>query len=108
MDTFKNKRFGSFNYTSRYTGIAYYYDSEAQKDVYGIVKPMQKGTSWIAHKLKQEDSLDSLALKYYNNPTFWWVIAFFNNINDPFIKLNEHFDIIRIPNISSIVFGDLR
>lgn len=108
MDTFKNKRYGSFNYTCRYTGIAYYYDSEAQKDVYGIVKPMQKGTSWIAHKLKQEDSLDSLALKYYNNPTFWWVIAFFNNINDPFIKLNEHFDIIKIPNISSIVFGDLR
>jgi len=108
MDTLKNKRYGSFNYTSRYTGIPYYYDYEAKREVYGIIKPMLKNNAWVAHKIDQEDSLDSLALKYYNNPTFWWIIAFFNNISDPFINLKDYFDIIKIPSISSISFGDLR
>ena len=86
MDKLQNKRYMQFDYTSRYTGIPYYYDTEAKRDVYGIVKPMLKNTAWVAHKITQEDTLDSLALKYYNNPTYWWVIAFFNNIPDPFIR----------------------
>ena len=108
MDTLKNKRYGQFNYTCRYTGIPYYYSTDKKQDVYGIIKPMLKKSAWVAHKVTQEDSLDALALKYYNNPTFWWIIAFFNDIIDPFINLKEKFDIIKIPSISSIEFGDLR
>ena len=108
MDRLKNKSYERFNYTSRYTGIPYYYDIETKQDVYGIIKPMLKNSAWVAHKISQEDNLDALALKYYNNPSFWWIIAFFNNITDPFIKLKDYFDIIKIPNISSISFGDLR
>ncbi len=108
MDTFKNKRYGQFNYTSRYTGIPYYYDTQAKRDVYGIVKPMLKKTAWVAHEVKQDDNLDALALTYYNNPTLWWVIAAFNDIIDPFINLKDRFDILKIPSISSIEFGDLR
>ena len=108
MDTFKNKRYGTYTYTSRYTGIPYYYDTKAQRDVYGLIKPMLKNNAWAAHKVTQEDTLDSLALKYYNNPSYWWIIAFFNNIVDPFIKLREHYEIIKIPSISSITFGDFR
>ena len=76
MDTFKNKRYGQFNYISRYTGVPYYYDTQAKKDVYGTGKPMLKNTAWVAHKVDQEDTLDSLALKYYNDPTYWWIIAY--------------------------------
>ena len=108
MDKLKNKRYGNFTYTSRYTGIPYYYDSVAQKDIYGLIKPMLKKSAWVAHKLKPEDTLDSLALNYYNNPTYWWIIALFNKINDPFIQLSKYFDVIKIPSISSIEFGDLR
>jgi hypothetical protein len=46
-----------------------------------------------------------LALKYYNNPTFWWVIAYFNDIQDPFKPLKDKRDTIKIPSISSIEFG---
>ena len=108
MDTLKNKRYGKFSYTSRYTGIPYYYDTTNKREVFGLVKPMLKNSAWVAHKVVQDDTLDSLALDYYNNPTLWWVIAFFNNIQDPFIHLQDKFDIIKIPNISSIYFGDLR
>ena len=108
MDTLKNKRYQDFDYTSRYTGIPYYYDTVTKQDVYGVIKPMLKNNAWVAHKVTQEDSLDSLALKYYNNPTYWWIIAFFNNITDPFIRLKDKFNIIKIPSISSIEFGDFR
>jgi len=108
MDRLKNKRYGSFDYVCRYTGIPFYYDTAAKRDVCGIVKPMKKNIAYVAHKVLDSDNLDALALKYYNNPTYWWIIAFFNNITDPFINLREHFEIIKIPNISSINFGDLR
>ncbi len=31
--------------------------------------------------VKQGDRLDLLAKKYYNNSTFWWIIAMVNNID---------------------------
>lgn len=70
MDTFTNKRYYTANYTSRQTGIPYYYDTEAERDVSGLAKPMLKNASWVAHKVVQGDNLDKLALKYYNNPTY--------------------------------------
>jgi nucleoid-associated protein YgaU len=69
---------------------------------------MIKATSWVAHKVKPTDTLDALALSYYNNPTYWWVIAYFNDIQDAFIKLSDHFEILKIPAINGIEFGDLR
>ena len=45
MDTFTKKRYATFNYTNRYTGMPYYYDTKAQKDVFGIVKPMIKNSA---------------------------------------------------------------
>ena len=108
MDTLKNKRFAQFNYTCRYTSIPYYYDKLADKEIFGIGKPMLKTTAWVAHKVQQEDTLDSLALKYYNNPTLWWLIAYFNDILDPFKPLLDSFEIIKIPSSSSIKFGDFR
>lgn len=32
----------------------------------------------------EEGRLDLIAYQYYKNPTLWWVIAYFNNIIDPF------------------------
>ncbi len=108
MDTLTNKRYNSFDYISRYTGVPYYFNTADQKDIFGIGQNLSKDTPWVAHKVTHDDTLDSLALKYYNNPTYWWVIAYFNDIQDSLIILNEHFSIIKIPSISSISFGDLR
>jgi hypothetical protein len=49
-----------------------------------------------------------LALKYYNNPTYWWAIAYFNDIGDSFGRLIDQFEIIKIPSISAITFGEIR
>ena len=59
----------------------------------------------MTHKVKSNDTLNSLALKYYNNPTFWWVIAYFNDVQDAFKPLIDKYATLKIPNIASVEFG---
>lgn len=108
MDDLKDKRYAKYDYTSRYTGIPFYYNKRDKKDMYGLSKNMIKSSSWVAHKVKPNDTLDKLALSYYNNPTYWWIIAYYNDIQDAFINLSDYYAILKIPAINGIVFGDLR
>ena len=110
MDTLKNKAYATYNYTSRYTGVPYYYDTIKDREVYGIGSNMIQLTESYSHIVKDGDTLDSLALKYYNNPTYWWIIAYYNDIQDAFVPLidqlkNREQKVIQIPSISSIEFG---
>ena len=107
MDTLKNKLFASFDYISRYSNVPYYYDTLTDRQVFGIGTNMYNTTEFVTHKVKSNDTLNSLALKYYNNPTFWWIIAYFNNIQDPFKPLINKYATLKIPNIASIKFGSV-
>lgn len=105
MDTLKNKNYESYDYLSRYAQVPYYFDTLREREVYGIGSNLLKDSQYVSHKLTQEDTLHSLSLQYYNNPTYWWVIAYFNDIQDSFVSLIEHYKVLRIPNIASITFG---
>jgi hypothetical protein len=106
LEKLTNKRADTYEYLSRYNGIPYYYDTHLGKDVMGLSKQIDTSTPYVTHKVVAKDTLDSLALKYYNNPTFWWAIAYFNLINDPFIHLASKFKTLKIPSISGITFKD--
>lgn len=108
MDTLKNKKYLQYEYRSRYSDTPTYFDSLRNKQVYGIGQPFKKDIAYVSHKVEPLDNLDSLALKYYNNPTYWWAIAYFNDISDAFENLYDNFIIIKIPNISAIGFGEIR
>lgn len=108
MDTLTNKKYLQYEYRSRYVDTPVYYDKNKNKEVYGVGTNMLTNTSYVSHKVLATDTLDSLALKYYNNPTYWWAIAYFNNILNPFEKLIDRFTIIKIPSISAISFGEVR
>ena len=108
MDDLKNKRYLKSDYTNRYTGIPIYYNKRDNRELFGLSKNMIKNSAWVAHKVVPMDTLDKLALSYYNNPSYWWIIAYFNDIQDAFIKLSDKFKILKIPNIRSLEFGDLR
>ena len=71
MDTLKNITYASFDYLSRYTNIPYYYDAINNKEIYGIGTNLKTNTEFVTHKVKSNDTLNSLALKYYNNPMYW-------------------------------------
>ena len=105
MDTLKNKNYTSFDYLSRYAAVPSYYDTISNREVYGIGTNLKTGAEFVTHTVKSNDTLNSLALKYYNNPTFWWVIAYFNDIQDAFKPLKDKYQTLRIPNIASIEFG---
>lgn len=108
MDDLKNKRYIKFDYTARYIGIPVYYNKRDDRELFGLSKNMIKTAAWVAHKVVPTDTLDKLALSYYNNPSYWWIIAYFNDIQDAFIKLSDRFDVLKIPDIRSLEFGDLR
>lgn len=105
MDTLKNKRYLDFGYIARGAGVPYYYDTIKERTIMGIGKDIRKDTPYFTYEIKDNDTLDSIALKFYNNPTYWWIIAMFNNIQDALIdNLKEKYTILQIPNIASIVF----
>jgi hypothetical protein len=105
MDTLKNKRYLDYGYIARGSGVPYYYDTLKEKTIMGIGKDIKTDTPHFTHEVKDRETLDSLALKYYNNPTYWWIIAMFNNIQDAFIdNLKAQYPILQIPNIASIIF----
>ena len=105
MDTLKSKNYESYDYLSRYTHVPYYFDTLKQREIYGIGSNLSKDSPYVSHKVASGDTLHNLSLRYYNNPTYWWVIAYFNDIQDAFISLKDHYSILQIPNISSISFG---
>lgn len=108
MDVLKDKQYEAYEYTCRYRTVPYYYHTVDKKYIYGIGSNVNKNITYVAHKVTKQDTLDSLALKYYGNPTLYWVIAYFNDIQDCFINLADTYEIIKIPNISSIQFGKER
>lgn len=105
MDTLKNKRYLKYGYLCRYTGTPFYYDTVNERECAGIAQDVSKDAPSFTHIVKRGESLDSLALKYYNNPTYWWVIAAFNNIQDALIEnLEKAYPVLQIPNIGSVTF----
>lgn len=104
MDVLTNKSKKLYNYTSRYAILPFYYHTVDRRYVYGISSNLRDDTEYIVHEIKDIDTLDSLALKYYGRPDLFWVIADFNRIRDPYVRLIDNYNFIYIPTLSSIRF----
>ena len=108
MDILTNKSTKSSNYFSRYNGRAFYYNKKTKKDQLATSSWLKHTNDYSTYIVKEKDTYDSIALEYYNNPTYWWVIALFNDIEDSYMNLMDKFISIKIPQIAAIEFGDLR
>ena len=107
MDALIDKQYKVYSYLSRYTSFPYWYNKEDRKYIYGTTTQLtQDNISYALHKVTWQDTLDTLALDYYNNPTFFWVIADFNHIQDPFSSL-EVGTTLKIPTLSDIKFEEV-
>jgi hypothetical protein len=105
MDVLTNKqRRTDYDAPSRYTPFYYYYNTKDKKYVYGLTSHILNNAEYVAYNVMPSDTLDSLALRFYGRPDYFWVIADFNRIKDPFIKLQTYFKVIKIPNLGQIVF----
>lgn len=103
MDILTDKSYRDYDYISRYASFPYYYNREDNKYIYGITSQLKSTIPYILHKVAVNDTYDSIALAYYNSPTFFWIICDFNKIQDPFTDpvVGEY---LKIPNISGLSF----
>lgn len=105
MEILKDKAYKDYDYVSRYASFPYYYNTEDNKYIYGITSHLKKDAPFVLHKTQMRDTYDSIALKYYGNPTYFWVICDFNDIQDPFsdIPVGIH---LKVPTLSIISFEE--
>ena len=104
MDVLKDKKYKSYDYVSRYSSFPYYYHTLDKKNVYGTTAQLNQDITFVIHKVRTEDTLDSLSLIYYGRPDYYWIIADYNKIQDPYLQLSDKFESIKIPQFSSIKY----
>lgn len=105
MEVLTKKQYKEYDRVSRYSVFPYYYNRLDEKYIYGITAQLKKdNTPYVVHTVKLNDTLDSLSLYYYGNPLYYWIIADFNNIQDPYINL-EVGQKLNIPTFNSIEFN---
>lgn len=103
MEVLTNKRYPTFYRLSRYSSFPYYYHTIDDKYICGTTSWLRDDTPYTNHRVKKNETYDSIALDYYNNPTYFWIICEFNHICDPFEEPLEG-TIVKIPSISSIEY----
>lgn len=105
MDVLVNKQYKQYDKFSRYSPLPYYFNVEDDKYVYGTYHQLDDGTNYQIYVTKHNDTYDSIALQFYNNPTYYWIIVDFNRINDPFVPPKEGTR-LKIPAFSNLKFED--
>lgn len=101
MEVLTDKSYKSYERLSRYSSFPYYYNRNDNKYIYGTTGQLDDTTPFSSYIVKQNDTYDSIALDFYNNPTYYWVICDFNRIQDPFENPTAG-TLLRIPVFSSI------
>lgn len=82
----KNKSYLQYDRVSRYSQFPYYYNDMDRKYTSGTTNQLDDTTDYVYYEVQAGDSYDSIALTYYDNPTYYWVICDFNRIIDCFEK----------------------
>ena len=105
MEVLSYGQYKEYKKPSRYSIFPYYYNRLDDKSVYGLTAQLkQEDTTYVVHEVKQGDTLDTLALYYYNSPLLFWIIADFNYIQDPYIDLTIG-SLLKIPTFNAIEFN---
>lgn len=104
MSAVTQKQYRSYDRVSRYSVFPYYFNKDDNKYVYGTTAHLKtEGKSFVSHNVVEGDTYDSIALYYYNNPTYYWIITDFNKVQDPF-TIPKVGTLLKIPTFSHIEF----
>lgn len=98
-----NTKYSNYDYISRYSNFPEYYDETDDVWFRGTSSQLSSETSYQSYTVKRNDTYDSIALKFYNNPTYYWIICDYNRISDSFTRPEEG-TLLKIPTFSSITF----
>lgn len=105
MDVLTNKQKRTdYDSLSRYVPFSYCYHTLDGKFIYELTSHISTSSEFVAHTVLPFDTLESLALKYYGRPDYYWVIADFNRIKDPFVNLSNSLKVIKVPSLGQVYF----
>ena len=104
MSVLSNKAYKEYERLSRYSAFPYYFQNVDKKYIYGTTSQLvTDDVPFTIYEIQRGDTLDSIALQFYNDPTKYWIVADFNHIQDPLLDLKMG-DTLKIPNLSSIAY----
>ncbi len=103
MEILSNKSYKNYEYISRYSPCPIYYHNLDDKYVMGTARWLDDTTAYSEYVVEDKDTYDTLALRFYNNPTYFWIICSFNRISDPFENPKPGTR-LKIPTISNLKF----
>ena len=89
MNVLTSKTAKTSNYYSRYNGLFYYYnhlDDKYQLETRHWLKEFVDLSKVTSYTVKEKDTWDTIALEFYNNPTYYWIICDYNRITNPFVN----------------------
>lgn len=104
MDILTDKQYKNYETISRYASFPIYYHPIDNKWVTGTTAYLDNETSYLNHTVAKNEDYDVLALYYYNNPTYYWIICSFNRIQDPFTPPVPG-TVLKIPSLSSVRYS---
>jgi nucleoid-associated protein YgaU len=106
MDILTNKTAKTSDYYSRYNGFYYYYNKLDNKNQMSTSRWLSRNNTYQTYIVQKGDTYDSIALWFYNNPTYYWIICDFNDIQNPFDEPIPN-SFIKIPVLSSIRYHEV-
>lgn len=97
-----------YKYTSRYFNVKRIVDTKDGTEYHATLKqytvPISSQDQYFTVDSTTENRLDIVSYRFYGTAIYWWVIAFANQIIDPFkVKIG---DILRIPSLPSLYGKD--
>ena len=104
MDRLQQKAYRTYNYISRYSSFPYYYNTEDEKYIYGTTAYLDDSTPYTLYKVRRTDTSNNMALKFYNSPTFFWILCDFNRVQNPY-EMPEVGTLIKVPALTNIKFN---
>lgn len=104
MDVLTSIQSKTYDYISRYTRFKIAYNTLDGKYVYEVTSQIKNNLQCVIHNVKPTDDLDFLANKYYGRPDYYWIIADYNRIQDPFVRLSDKYTTLKIPSITEIEY----
>lgn len=84
MNVLTNERYLNYDKLSRYSQFPYFYNKLDNKYICGTTSYLKDTTNYQVYIVQPNDTYDSIALRAYGNPTYYWIICSFNHIQDAF------------------------
>lgn len=103
MEVLSNKTAKTSEYFSRYNGLYYYFndlDNKYQLQTGSWLKQIATVNGTQVYKVQKGDTWDKIALKFYKNPTYYWILCDYNRVIDPFVEPKVG-DEIEIPTLGT-------